>query len=224
MTRSLFKRVLIGTALATFIAAPPYADAIIIITNNVAIDTSVGIVNPLSITGFNPQPEPPDPTALVDLSDPQHPRFAWSNSADHYQIIFGIENGADIVTFETPQSMPDGAGNYAFSFMLQGPAYPGGSESFDVFFDISTVGALDSVSWILFNPQPEPPIPHVAFEFNVTPASATSVDLGIQIFNPSTATFGSFTIIPEPSTFALAAFGLLSLSLYAWRRRGRRTI
>lgn len=189
--------------LITLFVWAPAAEAIIIVETRVAIDTSVGVLNPLSLVGFNPQPEPP----LVDLSNPLHPRFMWSNSDNHYEILFGVEHAADIVRFDTPQSIPDGAGNYAFSFALEG-AYPGGSEFFDVFFDIFTVGTFDRLSWVGFNPQPDPPEPHVAFEFDVTPNSPTSVDLGIQIVNRSTGDVGSFVIVPEPATCLLIVLGL----------------
>ena len=78
--------------LLTLFVWAPAAEAIVIISGRLAIDTSVGVLNPLALVGFNPQPEPPDPTALVDLSNPLHPRFMWSNSDNHYEILFGVDS------------------------------------------------------------------------------------------------------------------------------------
>lgn len=151
------------------------------------------------------------------MRNPEHPIYGWSNPTDHYQLVFGVDRPGAMVMFDTPQAFPDFLGNYMFSFQLI-DGYPGGSEFFDVFFDIVTVGTLDRATWSGFNPQPDPPMTHVAFEFDVMPNSATSVAVGVQIANRSTGDLGSFSIVPEPATITLLLAGGIGL---LGRRRAR---
>lgn len=172
-----------------------------------------GIENPIVRVGFNPQPEPPGHTGPgVNLTNPMMPVLTTPTEGEpDFEIFFAIANSG-VLTINA-LGAPDPFGHFEFEVLYA----TSGAKAYDVLFDITTSsgGVPDKMSWVAFNPQPEPPgLPGagtIGFDFYFT--SLSEATLGMQVLDSSGRSF-SFT--PEPATALL--FGLGSLVLLRKRR------
>jgi len=188
-------------------------------SNTFALEAN-GEINPGVLVGFNPQPEiPASPSSALDLSDPNLPtvRVPDSSVSDgHMRILFAVDPRYSIVASDTPSD-----GNY--QFFLRNPA----AETLTVEFDIETEsgGIPNEFSWIMFNPQPEPPAifsapgegpgPDVGFEFDFTFNSPATLAMRVLDSNGRAL---QFRVVPEPSSWLLVGMGTALLSVFRHKR------
>lgn len=192
--------------------------------------SSFGTVNSHVLFGFGPDPSPVGPDPVPFLGDPRAPVFAWSSPTTgrdptgHDVAAYNVSLSFDLggpVTFNTSTSSPDSFGVSRFSINAQ--MAPGGPvETFDVSFTIGTTGGgLDSLSWVGFDPQPEPPgFPAnqtAGFNFLVDPSS---VAVTLVLTDRLTSSQATFSVVPEPGTLTLVALGSLIMAIR--RRRALR--
>lgn len=173
-------------------------------------------IDPPVVFGFNPLPEPTT-NGIVDLADPQHPTATWSNSAHHYEIIFGFKLNAPVAFDTSLMSMPDASGQYLFRFSVPNR----NPDTFEMQYDLATVGGnLDRASWSSFTPQPAPDNfdgKVIGFGFDVPSdfGLPTEVTLAFQLTDVDTSSVATF--VPEPTSALVLILGICALRC---RRRG----
>ena len=175
--------------------------------------------NPMVRVGFNPQPEPPGVQwAALDLKPAEFKLMGEvdEDPADGMRILFAICNTTPFSINAT--GVPDG-GHYEFEVLNSA-----GGKVFDVIFDMSTSSGGDTIDWVGFNPQPEPPglvgAGVIGFDFEFD--SYSTLTLQCQVLNVDSDPIG-FRQIPEPATWILLASGGAFLLLLTIRRRRERT-
>lgn len=218
------------------------AHAIIIINNYDNVDWSgsftlngsgSGVVNPIVMVGFNPQPEPPGvfDTELVslDLANPMMPTISVPTlGIQRFGILFSTfivdDNNIPVPLQINASGVPDINGHFGFNVM----GLAGGS-FFDVFFDISmdSGGVFDPASWVGFNPQPEPPgfpigSASIGFDFRFTNLLAAEANLSMSIVDANGNAMSLTNVVPEPSSILLLGSGLIGLAGVLMKRRRRK--
>lgn len=191
-----------------------------------------GVVNPIVMVGFNPQPEPPGvfDTELVslDLANPMMPTISVPTlGIQRFGILFSTfivdDNTIPVPLQINASGVPDINGHFGFNVMgLAGESF------FDVFFDITmdSGGVFDPASWVGFNPQPEPPgfppgFASIGFDFRFTSLSAVAANLSMGIVDDN-GTALVFNVVPEPSSILLLGSGLIGLAGVLMKRRRRK--
>lgn len=188
-----------------------------------------GVVNPIVMVGFNPQPESPGvfDTELVslDLANPMMPTISMPTlGIQRFGILFSTfiidDNTIPVPLQINALGVPDINGQFGFNVMgLAGESF------FDVFFDITmdSGGVFDPASWVGFNPQPDPPgfptgSASIGFDFMFTSLSAVEANLSMRIVD-NNGTALVFNVVPEPSSILLLGSGLIGLAGVLMKRR-----
>jgi hypothetical protein len=157
--------------------------------------TGAGPINPEVIVGFNPQPDPPGFSDVVDLANRMDPSIGFSTGTPvTTTIVFGMHGPGS--------SDPYSASPGLFTSNSDGTRYvfdeTGDGSVFQVTFDISGyTGGFNS-----FNPQPDPP-GDVGFVFTGDPMMHFHIDLQL----PG-AGLAPLSFIPEPASLGLLMMGV----------------
>lgn len=194
--------------------------------------------NPLIHVGFNPQPEPPG-MGDADLSDPYMPVITAPDRADStslaYHILFAVTSTDVTYNLPSPDSV---AAPYRGAFEFQATDDTG-EVLLTILFDISDSGGgiANPLSWVGFNPQPEPPgFPAgsaIGFDFEFLGPNMMTGD-GItsttSVYAPENVTLTMqildrydnpihFTLVPEPFSLLLYGAGLLGLAGFRRKKK-----
>ena len=177
-----------------------------------------GPINPAVLVGFNPQPDPPgSPLPEIDLSNPSDPRLSLTGIGN-YTVIFGFKDPSGTPYSYTSPGLPtpnrDGVAQFSFL------ATAGDGEVFQV---SAVLGGMTGAA-VSFNPQPDPPdiANVVSFAFPGDPNLSFTVQDGSVDANGQFVPNGGLldlSQIPEPTSLALLAAGVLALPAVR-RRRG----
>lgn len=169
------------------------------------------VINPIVLVGFNPQPDPPGtPPTLLFLGDRTSPLLNSGAPESSYKFIMSFLN------FEPPDpcltgiSMPNADGVTSAHCSADF-----GDGSVDIAATLQFSGPGGVVSWVSFNPQPDPPGDTGAYEVGFRALDA-SVRLTVTVNGVPL----SFTPAPEPGTLGLFGAGLIALGVRRWRRNG----
>ena len=210
LIRGLMSLILVGVCAGSASAVEILVDW----SGSFLFSTSGALENPLVRVGFNPQPEPPGRT-LVDLSDPFAPMLSRDTMTPTFRILFAIGNTTPF-TLMTAGVPDDGH----FAFQALGPT---GATLFNIGFDMGTssAGVPDPLSWVGFNPQPEPPgfssaAASAGFDFEFTSLSTASLVIHISDAQGNAL---AFSRVPEPGVLALLSVGNLGVVILRRRRR-----
>lgn len=191
-------------------AASPYSPSNYVFPNGAkgfALETSGGLVNPGVLVGFNPQPDPPANSPILDLSTLTEALVVEGDgSVFRFQLSFlGLRNFVGPRTIGSPNS----DGFTEFEFAGDGSVFVA---------DLGFSGPGGVVSWVAFDPQPDPPGDFFAYEVGFEGDATVSLRLtenGVPLsFSPSA--------VPEPSTWILMGVGFAAFGVLA-RRRAVRT-
>ena len=184
-----------------------------------ALKTQGGPINPGVLVGFNPQPDPPGDVgfALIDLSDPFHPAVhAPMIEGSGYRFQFFHTLGDRSVAL---LDAPNDRGFTGFRDFFEGHVI-------DVIFDFGS-GKVDPLSWVGFNPQPDPPGKGFAQDFKflvpaVHPSGAFGAGDPNAVVSFSLSVDGqalSFSATPEPAGWAMMILGFGGTGAVLRRRR-----
>lgn len=152
-------------------------------------------LSPEVLVGFNPQPDPPGFSDVVDLANRMDPSIGFSTGTPvTTTIVFGMHGPGS--------SDPYSASPGLFTSNSDGTRYvfdeTGDGSVFQVTFDISGyTGGFNS-----FNPQPDPP-GDVGFVFTGDPMMHFHIDLQL----PG-AGLAPLSFIPEPASLGLLMMGV----------------
>lgn len=178
-----------------------------------AVMSRGGVVNPVLLVGFNPQPEPPAlPDATIMLGDGTEPLITQPATTDSYTLVMSVI-GSGIPTLGHPPEpvMPAGAAASTTSLM-----FTAGGHDFVLSLALTGPGAV--INWVSFNPQPEPPAQWFGQQFSFS-GLATDPTLSFSLTEDGDALSFALVPTPLPATLPLLVGGLGVLGFCAQRRR-----
>lgn len=165
------------------------------------------VINPGVLVGFNPQPDPPGDATVLFLGDGTNPVLFNRALEPNYQFILSFVNLFPPGPCHTAFDMPGAGGITSMHCSADF-----GDGSVDIAATLQFTGPGGVVSWVAFNPQPDPPGDFAAYDVGFGGLDA-SVRLTLTVNGEPV----SFTLAPEPATLGLFGAGLVALA--ARRRR-----
>jgi hypothetical protein len=192
------------------------------------LQSGAGLVDPIVLIGFNPQPDPPVRITTLDLRDPTAPSLIIAGQTNPQPFILFLAigvgelyGGPDTLTmdFDLPALTGDDLSSYLFRARGDGSVH-----DVSLTFATTTLGILDGTSIVGFNPQPDPPVDFAAFDvlglqFSFTSLSDARVTLRMTDAAGTPLSFAAAAApVPEPATLTLVGLGATALG---WTRRRR---
>lgn len=182
-----------------------------------ALSSQGGVVNPGVLVGFNPQPDPPAfGLTTINLSDPAAPVLVSPGPCRDgvcvltYGLVMAFQGiGNAPLTVPAP---PNADGFTTLSFST-GTAAVG--HVFDVTLHVT--GPTSIVSWVAFNPQPDPPADWFAVQ--ATFASGGDPDFSFSMTEDGQPLAFAAAATPLPAALPLFASGAGLLGIFGWRKR-----
>jgi hypothetical protein len=224
--RQPFRPALLAGALVCAIAAPvPAASLTVDWADAFRLQSSgAGLVDPIVLIGFNPQPDPPVRITTLDLGDATAPTLtiAGQTNPQLFTLFLALYGGPDARTMDFDLPVLTGADLSSYLFRARGD---GSVHDVSLTFGTTTLGILDGTSIVGFNPQPDPPGDFGAFDvlglqFSFTSLSDASVTLRMTDETGAPLSFAAAAApVPEPATLTLVGLGAAALGLARRRRR-----
>jgi hypothetical protein len=173
-----------------------------------------GVVSPLVLVGFDPQPDPPgDPVTRLDATSPVQPQLVIPNQSNPpggvqlFDLFLALEvAGVDLTI--VPSVFPSDTVPTLELEVRQ--ASRTGPLLFDVFFDFATSsgGLVEPGSVVGFDPQPDPPGQFGAtFGLTLGFSRLSEVTVAMRTVDAQGNRL-SLATVPEPSSALGFAFGL----------------
>ncbi|MBL8699878.1 MAG: PEP-CTERM sorting domain-containing protein [Alphaproteobacteria bacterium] len=197
---------------------------------------SGGLIDPVLLVGFDPQPDPPGARSDLGLLLPAAPTLALRDVSDppggrqFFDVFFGLLLPATpglLLPYLPFDLVPDPIAPAPTGTVHLRAVDRAGATLVDIFVDFasSSGGVLDGASAVAFDPQPEPPGDFPlgkAFGLEFAMTSLSDVTLTLRM-SDAAGTAISFAPVPEPGGLALLFAALTSLAISnRAHRRGHR--
>tara|TARA_R110002049_G_scaffold134756_12_gene294324 strand:+ start:1490 stop:2182 length:693 start_codon:yes stop_codon:yes gene_type:complete len=189
--------------------------------NSYILAGSGGLENPLLRVAFNPQPEPPAAGVLSygrPMEEGYPPDPIITNTGDFtegalFRVLFGISGESGLMI--PGEGVAGGPNGSLLDFNVFNDS---GAVAFAVQLELTTSSGGNSINWVAFNPQPEPPAlgdGAASFGADLSFDSFSDVSMAVRVFDSQGAPI-TLTQVPLPAPIVLLGLGLMQL---AWSRR-----
>lgn len=226
------RRKILGALLALGLAASQATAAPIVSWSEAfALRGSGGLVDPVLLVGFDPQPDPPGARSDLGLLLPAAPTLTLRGVSDppggrqFFDVFFGLLLPAApglLLPYLPFDLVPDPIASAPTRTLHLRAVDRAGATLVDIFVDFASTsgGVLDGASAVAFDPQPEPPGDFPlgqAFGLNFAMTSLSDVALTLRMSDAAGAAI-SFAPVPAPGGVVLLAGALTGLAMTRRRR------